>query len=168
VLVLTKPLGTGAIVTASIRAGAPLAALAQAIATMVTLNAAASSAAVAAGAHAMTDVTGFGLLGHLHHLCRESGLAARLDAEAVPYLDAARELLQDGSGVSGGSRRNGAWAAGFATFDERVPAWRRNLVVDATTSGGLLVAVAADRAGEVPGTVVGRLVEGPPGSIHVG
>jgi selenide,water dikinase len=134
---------------------------------MAALNADAGSAAVAAGASAMTDVTGFGLLGHLHGLARESGIAARVDAAAVPVLDGARAVLEDESGLSGGSRRNREYADGFAAFDAGVAPWRQRLVCDATTSGGLLVAVDPARAGEVPGVVVGRLLEGEPGAIAV-
>jgi len=167
VLVLTKPLGVGAIVLAYRRGRADAPALARAVAAMTTLNAAASAAAVAAGARAMTDVTGFGLLGHLHHLCRESGLAAELDAASLPVLDGARELLEAPDGMSGGSRRNATWTAGFTRFAAAVPDWRRRLLADATTSGGLLVAVSAARAGEVPGPVIGRLLLGSPGAIAV-
>jgi selenide,water dikinase len=166
-LVLTKPLGVGAIVTAAKHGEADAGLVADAVAVMVELNAAASAAAAAAGAHALTDVTGFGLLGHLHHVARESGLAAEVDAAAVPAIDGAVALLAAGHGVSGGSRRNAEWAAGFARFDPEVPAWARSLVTDATTSGGLLVAVPADRAAQVPGVVVGRLHEGPAGTIRV-
>jgi selenide, water dikinase len=166
-LVLTKPLGPGAIVTARKRGAADDALLARAVATMVALNAAASRAAVAAGAHAVTDVTGFGLLGHLHNVARESGLAAELDAAAVPAIDGVAALLGDDTGVSGGSRRNAEWAAGFTTFADGVPGWRRRLLADATTSGGLLVALPAEAAGAVPGPVVGRLVPGPAGTINV-
>jgi selenide, water dikinase len=166
-LVLTKPLGPGAIVTARKRGAADDALLARAVATMVALNAAASRAAVAAGAHAVTDVTGFGLLGHLHNVARESGLAAELDAAAVPAIDGVAALLGDDTGVSGGSRRNAEWAAGFTTFTDGVPGWRRRLLADATTSGGLLVALPAEAAGAVPGPVVGRLVPGPAGTINV-
>ena len=134
---------------------------------MAALNADAGAAAVAAGASAMTDVTGFGLLGHLHGLARESGLAAEVDAGAVPALDGAQEVLEDERGVSGGSRRNREYAEGFASFDAGVAPWRARLVCDATTSGGLLVAVDAARAGEVPGAVIGRLVDGDPGAIAV-
>jgi selenide,water dikinase len=112
-------------------------------------------------------VTGFGLLGHLHTLARESGLAAEVVAAAVPAIDGVEELLAAEAGVSGGSRRNAEYADGFATFAGGVPAWRRRLVTDATTSGGLLVAVAADRAADLPGVVVGRLVAGEPGIIAV-
>ena len=167
VLVLTKPLGVGAIVTARKRGVADDALLARAVAVMVTLNADAARAAVAAGVRGMTDVTGFGLLGHLHHLARESGVAAELDAAAVPAIEGVEALLAGEDGVSGGSRRNAEWAHGFSTFDEAVPAWRRRLVTDATTSGGLLAAVSPERAAELPGPVVGRLVAGSPGTIVV-
>ena len=167
VLVLTKPLGVGAIVTARKRGVADDALLARAVAVMVTLNAEAARAAVAAGVRGMTDVTGFGLLGHLHHLARESGVAAELDAAAVPAIEGVEALLAGEDGVSGGSRRNAEWAHGFSTFDDAVPAWRRRLVTDATTSGGLLAAVSPERAAELPGPVVGRLVAGSPGTIVV-
>ena len=108
----------------------------------------------------MTDVTGFGLLGHLRELAAASGLAAEVDAAAVPALDGVEELLRDGDAVSGGSRRNREHAETFTRFADDVDEWRRSLVCDATTSGGLLVAVAPERAGDVPGAVVGRLVEG--------
>ncbi len=167
-LVLTKPLGTGAIIAARRRAAADDALLARAVATMTELNDVASRAAIAAGAHAMTDVTGFGLLGHLHNLCRESRLAAELDAASVPVIEGAQILLQDGGrGGSGGSSRNGTWAARFSDFAVTVPAWRRRLVLDATTSGGLLVAVPEATADSIPGVVIGHLVEGDPGAIHV-
>ena len=134
---------------------------------MTTLNAGASRAARAAGAHAVTDVTGFGLLGHLRELALASGVAAEVDADAVPAIAGVEELLREGDVVSGGSRRNREHAEGFAVFDGDVEEWRRRLLCDATTSGGLLVAVPAERAAEVPGTFVGRLVAGDPGAISV-
>jgi selenide,water dikinase len=167
VLVLTKPLGVGAIVTARKRGQAGDALVAAATEVMTTLNAAASQQALAAGVRGMTDVTGFGLVGHLHHLARESGVAAELDAAAVPAIAGVQELLRDGDAVSGGSRRNAEWTAGFTSFAEHVEPWRRRLVTDATTSGGLLAAVAPDRAQEIDGTVVGRLVAGAPGTVAV-
>ncbi|QEC49327.1 selenide, water dikinase SelD [Baekduia soli] len=166
-LVLTKPLGVGAIVTAAKRGAAGPGLVQAAVAVMVTLNARAALAALAAGAHAMTDVTGFGLLGHLHNVARESGLAAEVEARAVPAIEGVAELLADAVGVSGGSRRNAEWAEGFATFAEGVAPWQRRLVTDATTSGGLLVAVAPGDAATVPGPVVGHLVAGTPGTIRV-
>ena len=168
VLVLTKPLGVGAIVTAAKRGAAGAELVAAATAVMVALNAAASQAALDAGVHAMTDVTGFGLLGHLHHVARESGLAAEVDAAAVPAIDGVRALLQDEQAVSGGSARNAQWAQTFATIDAAVPSWRRRLITDATTSGGLLAAVPAQSADTIAGgTVIGRMLDGPPGTIHV-
>jgi selenide, water dikinase len=166
-LVLTKPLGGGAIVTARKRGAADDELLARAVAVMAALNADASAAAVAAGASAMTDVTGFGLLGHLHALARESGLAAEVDAAAVPAIEGVAELLADDGAVSGGSRANREYAAGFASFGADVDPWRARLVCDATTSGGLLVAIDPSRVGDVPGAVVGALVAGPPGAIRV-
>ena len=166
-LVLTKPLGVGAVVTARKRGQAGEGLLARAVEVMAALNADASAAAVAAGASAMTDVTGFGLLGHLHALARESGVAAQLDAAAVPALDGVELMLEDERALSGGSRRNREYAEGFASFAGAVAPWRARLVCDATTSGGLLVAVDPSRAAEVPGAVVGRLVAGDPGAIAV-
>jgi selenide, water dikinase len=166
-LVLTKPLGAGAVVTARKRGHADDALLARAVETMAALNEQAGAAAVAAGASAMTDVTGFGLLGHLHGLARESGVAAQVDAAAVPALDGVERVLADGGGESGGSARNREYADGFASFDAGVAPWRARLVCDATTSGGLLVAIDPARASELPGPVVGRLVAGDPGAIAV-
>ena len=146
-LSLTKPLGVGVL---NSRHKATGEVFAHAVASMAALNRDASRAALAAGARAATDVTGFGLLGHLYKLARASGVSAVVDAAAVPYLDGAREALRDGY-VPGGSRRNLQWvrphlAAGVGE-DELL------LLADAQTSGGLLV------AGEVPGApVVGELV----------
>jgi len=166
-LVLTKPLGVGAITTAHKRGVADPDQLADAVTVMVALNADASRRALAAGAHAATDVTGFGLLGHLHGLGRESGLAAEVRAEDVPVLRGVLDLLEDGDGVSGGGRNNRAYADGFTTFAADVPESRRRLVCDPATSGGLLVSLPAARAGELDGTVVGRMLDGEPGAISV-
>jgi selenide,water dikinase len=166
-LVLTKPVGAGAVSTAVKRGlEAPLP---EAVEVMTTLNRDAAAAARAAGAHAMTDVTGFGLLGHLRELAAGSGLAAEVDAEAVPAITGVLELLADPdeTAVAGGTRRNRAHAETFSSFAGWVPEAQRWLVCDAMTSGGLLVALDADRAAEVPGAVVGRLVDGPPGTIAV-
>jgi selenide, water dikinase len=165
-LVLTKPLGVGAISTA-LKRGHGDGLLGRAVATMTALNAEAARAARAAGAHALTDVTGFGLLGHLRELTAASGVAAKVSADAVPAIEGVEELLRGGDSVSGGSRRNRAHAETFTRFADGVEEWRRSLMCDATTSGGLLVAVPADRAAEVPGAVIGRLLDGSPGSIEV-
>ena len=166
-LVLTKPLGAGAVSTA-VKRGLP-APLAAAIAVMTTLNRDGSQAARRAGAHGMTDVTGFGLLGHLHELAQASGVAAELQAAAVPAIDGVLELLADPeqNAVAGGTRRNRAHAETFTRFDDGVPEARRWLACDAMTSGGLLVAVDPLEAAELPGAVIGRLHEGPAGAISV-
>jgi selenide,water dikinase len=167
VLALTKPVGAGAISTATKRGAADAEAQEAAIEVMATLNAQAAAQARAAGAHAVTDVTGFGLLGHLHELARASGVGAEVDAGAVPAIANALELLACDEAVSGGSRRNRAWAEQFADFDEDVPEARRRLVCDAMTSGGLLVALPPERADALQAPIVGRLVEGPSGRIAV-
>lgn len=170
VLVLTKPLGVGAISTARKRGlNEDRRLLGRAVDVMTTLNAAAAVASRAAAAHAVTDVTGFGLIGHLHNLCRASGVAAVIDADLVPAIDGVLGLLEDADeqAVSGGSRRNREHAATFTTFASAVSPARERLVCDATTSGGLLVAVAEDRAAQVPGVAVGRVVAGEPGTILV-
>ena len=144
---LTKPLGVGVL---NNRHKATGEVFAHAVASMASLNRDAAAAAVASGARAATDVTGFGLLGHLFKMVRASGVSAVVDASAVPYLDGAREALRDGF-VSGGTRRNLDWVRPHlaATVDED----ELLLLADAQTSGGLLV------VGEVPGCpVVGEVV----------
>ncbi len=165
VLVLTKPLGAGAVTTALKRGmEAPLD---EAVAVMTTLNAASSVAARAAGAHALTDVTGFGLLGHLREMCAASGVAAVVDAASVPAIGGVVELLGHEQAVAGGTRRNREHAAQFATFADNVPEPLRWLVCDAMTSGGLLAAVPEAGAGAIPGTIIGQLTDGPAGAIEV-
>jgi selenide, water dikinase len=160
-LFLTKPLGGGVVSTAAKKGLAGDDLVAAAVAVMTTLNAQAAAEARAAGAHAVTDVTGFGLLGHLHELALASGCAAEVEASAVPAIDGVLDLLADEAVVSGGTRRNREWAREFAGFDGVAPE-REWLVVDAMTSGGLLVA-----GPDGPGVRVGRLVPGAAGAISV-
>jgi len=134
---------------------------------MSELNAGASERARAAGASALTDVTGFGLLGHVHELAEASGLAAEIDAAAVPAIDGVLELLESDAAVAGGSRRNRADAETFTSFAAGVSEPRRRLACDTMTSGGLLAAVPADRAAQVDGALIGRLVAGGAGTITV-
>ena len=166
-LVLTKPLGVGAVTTARKRGVRDDARLARAVEVMVALNAGAAAAARTAHATAVTDVTGFGLLGHLHSLALASGVAAEIEAAAVPALDGVLDLLAGEDAVSGGSARNRAYAEGFTTFAPGVPEARRRLACDATTSGGLLVAVPPGGDASIPGARIGRLVAGEPGRIEV-
>ena len=167
-LVLTKPLGGGAIATATKRGLAKPDLVARGVEVMTTLNRDAARAARAAGAHALTDVTGFGLLGHLHELAQASGCAAEVDARAVPAIDGVTRLLAVGErAIAGGTKRNRAHAETFTTWGDGIPPAQRWLVCDAMTSGGLLVAVDPARAPEVPGTVVGRLTDGSAGALAV-
>lgn len=181
-LVLTKALGTGIVTTALQRSepleahgqDAPLAvAYRAAVASMTRLNDWAAHAAVEAGAGAATDVTGFGLLGHLHRLASASGLAAGIDAADVPLLAHVGDLLDAGF-VPGGTRRNAEQAGAFleGAVDERT----RLLLADAQTSGGLLLACDLEEAPAVvarlSGTghaaaVIGALEDGPPGTVRV-
>jgi selenide,water dikinase len=152
-LTLTKPLGVGVLNSRHKATGVEFP---HAVKAMTTLNRDASAAALSAGAVCATDVTGFGLLGHLYKLARASGVTAVIEAGAVPYLDDARQALADGY-VSGGTRRNLDWVRahlddGGLGEDELL------LLADAQTSGGLLV------AGEIPGyPVIGELVAARPG-----
>jgi selenide,water dikinase len=166
-LVLTKPLGAGAVSTAVKRGLADGRLMGRAVEVMLELNRDAAAAARRAGAHAMTDVTGFGLLGHLHEMASASGLAAEVTARAVPAIDGALELLAGEEAVSGGARANARYAEAFASFERSVDPPARRLVTDPMTSGGLLVALPAERAAELAGAIVGRLVAGEPGRIRV-
>jgi selenide,water dikinase len=144
---LTKPLGIGVL---NNRHKATGEVFGEAVASMTTLNAAASAAALAAGLVAVTDVTGFGLLGHAYKMARASGVSIKIDAAAVPYLDGAREALRDGY-VSGGTRRNLDWVR--PNLQATVSEDELLLLADAQTSGGLLV------VGEIPGApVIGEVV----------
>jgi selenide,water dikinase len=144
---LTKPLGTGILNNRHKSTGEVFP---HAIASMVALNRDAAAAALAAGCVAATDVTGFGLLGHLFKMARASGVTAVIDAAAVPYLDGARDGVRAGF-VSGGTRRNLDWVRPH--LSARVAEDELLLLADAQTSGGLLV------VGEVPGApVVGELL----------
>jgi selenide,water dikinase len=174
-LVLTKPLGTGVVSTALKRGDAPAEALDAAVTAMTALNAAASSAALDANVRAGTDVTGFGLLGHLHKMCAASGTAAHVRASAVPVLPHALDLVRAGA-VSGGTRRNLAYVEDAVTLDDGVTSEIHTLLADAQTSGGLLLCVAPDEAPAlvqrlasegVDAVDVGAIVAGEPGSIRI-
>jgi selenide,water dikinase len=178
-VVLTKPIGLGVISTAVKRGMAPPPLVERAVTVMTTLNADARDAALALGpaVHAATDVTGFGLLGHLRELLAASGLAGEVDAAAVPVLDGVRALLDAGM-VAGGTQRNHAFVTETAPVDwGDLPLLEQLLLADAQTSGGLLLAVDPARTPDLVGelearstlaaAVVGRIVEGPRGAIRV-
>jgi selenide,water dikinase len=175
-MVLTKPLGTGVLTTALKRDLVTAAELAPAVAAMTTLNAGAARAMLAVGVHAATDVTGFGLLGHLHTLLAASGRGAELRAAAVPLLPGARAAAERGA-IPGGTKRNAEDVADAVQFAASVDAPTRLLLADAQTSGGLLIAVAPERLDALvaalvreralAAAVIGRVVAGPPGRITV-
>jgi selenide,water dikinase len=175
-LVLTKPLGFGVGAQALKQRRLSPGQIAELTSLMAALNRAAKDAAVGAGVRTATDVTGFGLLGHLRNLAIGSGLAARVFAGAVPYLPWARGLVDEGL-VPGGSRRNLAWVEPHTRFEAAVSPAERLLLADAQTSGGLLLAVdpraearlLADlsRRGTSACAVIGELAAGTAGQIDV-
>lgn len=174
-LVLTKPLGTGILSTALKRDALLESGMADAVASMITLNDGAARAAAEVGVSAATDVTGFGLLGHLSHILNASGLAAELTFDALPILPHARNLVTRGF-VPGGTRRN-LEAATNVTWDPALADADRYLCADAQTSGGLLLAVppenhaaliaALHREATPAAATIGRLVAGATGAIRM-
>jgi selenide,water dikinase len=178
-LILTKPIGTGIVATAAKHNSASDEIIAGAIAMMVTLNKGAATAARRVGARAVTDVTGFGLLGHLAEMTRGSNVSAEIEAAAVPILEGALTLAAAGE-IAGGTRRNLAAVEPLVTF-ANTPDEMKWVLADAQTSGGLLIAVddplsdalvhaLADEG--VPSWVIGSIVnrtfeEGPSGRISV-
>src|SRR3954471_16526096 len=142
---LSKPVGGGVATTAAKRGLASEELTARTVSVMTTLNRDAAAAALAAGASAMTDVTGFGLLGHAHELALGSGVALEIDSGSVPAIPGVLDLLElDDPPIAGGTRRNREWVSEFVSFEDSVPESRRWLLCDAMTSGGLLVALSGD------------------------
>ena len=175
-LVLTKPIGTGIVATALKKGAAAADAVEAAVASMTALNDGAADAAREAGVRGATDVTGFGLLGHLGAMLSASGVAAEIWAGAVPRLVGVRRLAEEGH-VPGGTRRNLEAAGRFTAFDPALDGIERAILADAQTSGGLLLAVGANAlAGltralvahkTLAAAIIGTVVEGAPGTITV-
>jgi selenide,water dikinase len=174
-LVLTKAIGTGIIATAIKEGRAHLDAIEGATRSMAALNRGGAEVMTEMGIQGATDVTGFGLLGHLRQMLRASGVAARLEEANVPLLPGALELATN-SRFPGGTQRNLADVLADAAFPPDMPEARRLLLADAQTSGGLLMAVPHDLLdealrrleGRVPeAAVIGRIEEGPAGRIQV-
>jgi selenide,water dikinase len=159
VLVLTKPIGTGVIATAIKNECAPEDVVAAAITSMASLNRDAADTMVRVGVHAATDVTGFGLLGHLQEILRGSGVGARIRASAVPLLPGSEQLARAGE-IPGGTRRNYADAAAVTTWAASLPEWKQLLLCDAQTSGGLLIACESRVASAFKAAVIGEIVAG--------
>lgn len=172
-LVLTKPIGTGVIATAAKAQATDAATLDGAIATMRRLNRAASEAMLAVGPNAATDVTGFGLAGHLVSMMKASGTTAHLRLGSVPLLPGTRELVERGF-VPGGTRRNLESLASSVVWSDDLTEDDRLILCDAQTSGGLLISMAADRVPalleelrerDTLGAVVGDVTDGGPGGV---
>ncbi len=175
VLILTKPLGLGIITTAAKNGQDTRGAIAEAITVMGTLNRAAGEEIARCGAHALTDVTGFGLLGHLRNIVAASQVGARVFLEQVPVLEAARAYVEAGI-APGGSHANHRFLADWVTYADDVTKADQLLLCDAQTSGGLLAAVAPEQAEEllaalrgrgVPAVTIGVIESAPPVRIFV-
>jgi selenide,water dikinase len=177
-LVLTKPLGLGIVTTAAKQDRDTAGAIAEAIRLMSTLNRAAAQAmaAVGAGAHACTDVTGFGLLGHLRNLTAASGCAATVRLANVPVIEAAWSYVREGV-APGGTHANWRFLGDWVEYADRVDNSAQLVLCDAQTSGGLLIAVARDDAeklcaelrsrGAPCAAVIGALEDGRAGRMRV-
>jgi selenide,water dikinase len=148
-LLLTKPLGSGIVTTGIKRGTAPAAVVERAVQVMAALNKAAGEVLAASGAvHALTDVTGFGLLGHSWEMAEGSRVRFRLEARAIPVQEGVRELAA-ADVIPGGSKANLEWVKPHVRFPEGMSAVDRIVLADAQTNGGLLAAVAPERAGEL-------------------
>lgn len=175
-LVLTKPIGTGIAAQAIKKGEISQADLDAAIASMELLNKAGKDAAVAVGAHAATDVTGFGLLGHLYNMAGAAGVSIRIDASAVPTLPGTEDRVVAGL-VPGGTKNNLRYVEQATRFDDSVGQGRRLILADAQTSGGLVIAVAAEgearlleeleTRGVETRAVIGEVADGEAGTLEV-
>lgn len=175
-LVLTKPIGAGIAAQAIKTDRIQPADRVKVVEAMKALNRPGRDAALAAGARAATDVTGFGLLGHLHHLALGAGCGARLFSDAVPVFDGVRALASAGA-MPGGSVKNLHYVEPHTRFAEGVDETQRMILADAQTSGGLLIAVPAtrqselveelERAGALTYAVVGEMIDGEAGALEV-
>ncbi len=156
VLFLTKPLGIGVITTAIKRGLAGDAVIERAVEVMGTLNLAVSEAMVSVGINACTDVTGYGLLGHMGEMTRGSGVAARIHARAVPVIQAARDLIDADLKIApGGTLNNLEYVSSFVSFDPAISQAEKLLLADAQTSGGLLISCPPEKADELEAALRG-------------
>ncbi|MCS6864716.1 MAG: selenide, water dikinase SelD [Gemmataceae bacterium] len=163
-LILTKPLGLGIITTAAKNDQDTHSAIAEAIAVMTTLNRVAAEVLARFEVHALTDVTGFGLLGHLRNITAASGVTAEVWAQRVPVLPAAREYVQAGI-APGGTRANWKFLTDWVEYAPEIPLEQQLLLCDAQTSGGLLAAVPTAQVDEV---IRALAAAGTFASAHVG
>lgn len=147
-LYLTKPLGTGVVTTAAMRDEASPEHLRAAVDSMTRLNRHAMHIAKECGVHAMTDITGYGILGHGYEVSAASGAAIRYEASRIPVLDGALEYARRGI-VTGGAARNRKYLEGKVRFDRPLPGEMEHLLFDPQTSGGLLMAIPPDKGGDL-------------------
>ena len=174
-LVLTKPLGIGIISTAIKMGRAPAEMIAEATNCMKTLNKAASGAMVEAGVRGATDITGFGLLGHLHEMLHRSCVSGRIRLSAVPVILGVRELAK--FSVPGGTRANLKSVSDKMSWADGITEEEKLILADAQTSGGLLIAAAPDKLGALLSglaasgvqtrAVIGEVITGEEGKIFV-
>ena len=172
VLILGKGLGVGVLAQALKKGVLSAEGYAQMIATTTQLNTVGSALSELSAVHALTDVTGFGLLGHLLELCRGSGLAAEINFNSVPILSGALPLAQQGYGPGAIERNYESYGAAI-DFAAHIESWQQRLLADPQTSGGLLVSVAEDavnqvlacfrEAGFTQASVIGKMKKGSPG-----
>ncbi len=175
-LLLTKPLGTGIISTAVKGGVASADAEARIVKSMTTLNRKAAELMQETGVHAGTDVTGFGLLGHASEMINGSDVGMAIHATAVPFFPEAREYAAMGM-IPGGLHRNRDFRSGMVTIKKTVPDYMSDILFDPQTSGGLLISVAAEkaggllermhRAGIAEAALIGEVVAEPKGKIIV-
>lgn len=167
-LILTKPLGTGIISTAVKAGKAGKEAMAKSAESMATLNKLAAEVMTEIGVNAATDVTGFGLLGHLLEMCEASNVSSKINYQALPFLPSVKELAELGT-VPGGTKRNLKFVKDKVQFDEHLTDIDKLLLADAQTSGGLLIALPAEKAkkyitkfnklSKIKAVIVGEIVE---------
>jgi len=164
VLVLTKPLGTGVIATAIKKGVASNESISAAIKTMSTLNKGAADALNGLNVHAVTDVTGFGLLGHLKEMCQGSGVSAEINFSDLEFLPHVRDLAESGI-MAGGTRRNLDYVKKYVEFDSALSELDQLLAADAQTSGGLLISISEPDAQKYvktfgsPAKIIGQIIQ---------
>ena len=145
ILILTKPLGLGIISTAIKKGKAPSFIIEEAVDTMIQLNKGAKDAMNAIGVNACTDITGYGLLGHLLEICQASEVSATLEFNAIPLIQGVYELTQKGF-VPGGSKHNLDYVSSHVNFSKNISKDQQCLLADAQTSGGLLISLPKEKA----------------------
>jgi selenide,water dikinase len=176
ILILTKAIGSGVITTAGKAGTAPEESIQAAVDSMATLNKGAADAMIEVGVNAATDVTGFGLLGHLSQMMKASGTSAALNWSKIPLLPGVLELANAGS-VSGGTARNMEALEGFVNREDGISDIEFTILADAQTSGGMLISVPEERSDVIVkslvanqtlySAVIGKVFEGDPGIITI-